>query len=53
VIASLVKRAEEKNAAVIRGDMERWSVHRHADPLVQRITLQQAAVLARGWPEEK
>ena len=39
---------------VYRKDGMNWQlVHRHADPLVQRITLQQAAVLARGWPEEK
>jgi len=39
---------------VYRKDGSEWQlVHRHADPLVQRITLQQAAVLARGWAEEK
>ena len=39
---------------VYRKEGSEWQlVHRHADPLVQRITLQQAAVLARGWPEEK
>jgi ketosteroid isomerase-like protein len=39
---------------IYRKDGSDWQlVHRHADPLVQRITLQQAAVLARGWPEEK
>jgi ketosteroid isomerase-like protein len=39
---------------VYRKDGSEWQlVHRHADPLVQRVTLQQAAVLARGWPEEK
>lgn len=31
-----------------------WQLaHRHADPLVRRITLQQASVIARGEPEEK
>ena len=31
-----------------------WQLaHRHADPLVQRITLQQAALIARGRSEEK
>jgi ketosteroid isomerase-like protein len=39
---------------VYRKDGTEWHlVHRHADPLVRRITLQQAALLARGWPEEK
>jgi ketosteroid isomerase-like protein len=39
---------------VYRKDGSEWRlVHRHADPLVQRITLQQAAVLARGWSQEK
>ena len=39
---------------VYRKDGAEWQlVHRHADPLVRRITLQQAAVLARGWREEK
>jgi ketosteroid isomerase-like protein len=39
---------------VYRKDGSEWQlVHRHADPLVQRITLQQASMLARGWPEEK
>ena len=39
---------------VYRKDDTDWQlVHRHADPLVRHITLQQAAVLARGWPEEK
>lgn len=34
---------------VYRKNGSEWQpVHRHADPLVQRITLQQAAVLARG-----
>ena len=34
---------------VYRKDGSEWQlVHRHADPLVQRITLQQAALLARG-----
>jgi len=37
---------------VYRKDGSDWQlVHRHADPLVQKVTLQQAAVLARGWPE--
>ena len=39
---------------VYRKDGSEWQlVHRHADPLVQRLTLQQAAVIASGWPEEK
>ncbi|UWU82732.1 nuclear transport factor 2 family protein [Bradyrhizobium yuanmingense] len=39
---------------VYRKDGTDWQlVHRHADPLVRSITLQQAAILARGWPEEK
>ncbi|MCP3367908.1 YybH family protein [Bradyrhizobium cajani] len=39
---------------VYRKDGMDWQlVHRHADPLVRSITLQQAAMLARGWPEEK
>ena len=39
---------------IYRKDGSEWQlVHRHADPLVQRITLQQAAVIARGLPEEK
>ncbi|MBR0741566.1 DUF4440 domain-containing protein [Bradyrhizobium liaoningense] len=39
---------------VYRKDGTDWQlVHRHADPLVRRITLQQAAMLARGWLEEK
>ncbi|AMA59472.1 YybH family protein [Bradyrhizobium sp. CCGE-LA001] len=39
---------------IYRKDGTDWQlVHRHADPLVRRITLQQAATLARGWPEEK
>jgi ketosteroid isomerase-like protein len=39
---------------VYRKDGSDWQlVHRHADPLVQRITLEQAAILARGWPEDK
>lgn len=39
---------------VYRKDGADWQlVHRHADPLVRRIALQQAAILARGWPEEK
>ncbi|PSO14102.1 nuclear transport factor 2 family protein [Bradyrhizobium sp. MOS003] len=37
-----------------RKDGTDWHlVHRHADPLVRSITLQQAATLARGWPEDK
>ncbi len=39
---------------VYRKDGTDWQlVHRHADPLVRSITLQQAATLARGWPEDK
>ncbi|MEY9362392.1 ketosteroid isomerase-like protein [Bradyrhizobium yuanmingense] len=39
---------------VYRKEGTDWQlVHRHADPLVRSITLQQAAILARGWPEEK
>ncbi|GMO99479.1 YybH family protein [Bradyrhizobium sp. TM239] len=39
---------------VYRKDGTDWQlVHRHADPLVRSITLQQAAILARGWPEDK
>lgn len=39
---------------VYRKDGTDWQlVHRHADPLVRSVTLQQAAILARGWPEEK
>ena len=39
---------------VYRKDGTDWQlVHRHADPLVRRITLQQAAMLARGELEEK
>jgi SnoaL-like domain len=39
---------------IYRRDGSDWQlVHRHADPLVQRITLQQAAAIARGLPEEK
>ena len=39
---------------VYRKDGTDWQlVHRHADPLVRRITLQQAAMLARGGLEEK
>ena len=35
---------------VYRKDDTDWQlVHRHADPLVRSITLQQAAILARGW----
>ncbi|MCK1361559.1 nuclear transport factor 2 family protein [Bradyrhizobium sp. 199] len=37
---------------VYRKDLDEWRlVHRHADPLVHRITLQQAAILARGGRE--
>ena len=35
-----------------RGASEWQLVHRHADPLVRRITLQQAAALARGSPSD-
>jgi ketosteroid isomerase-like protein len=36
---------------VYRRDGQEWQlVHRHADPLVHRITLEQAAALARGRP---
>ncbi|MBR1167199.1 YybH family protein [Bradyrhizobium liaoningense] len=39
---------------VYRRDGTDWQlVHRHADPLVRSITLKQAAILARGWPEEE
>jgi ketosteroid isomerase-like protein len=39
---------------VYRKDGSEWQlVHRHADPLVQKVTLQQAAVLARGSPDGK
>ncbi|MBH5369845.1 YybH family protein [Bradyrhizobium glycinis] len=39
---------------VYRKDATDWQlVHRHADPLVRSITLKQAAMLARGWPEEE
>ena len=39
---------------IYRKDGPDWQfVHRHADPLVQRITLQQAAAIARGQREEK
>jgi ketosteroid isomerase-like protein len=38
---------------VYRKDGAAWElVHRHADPLVQKVTLQQAALLARGWRQE-
>jgi ketosteroid isomerase-like protein len=38
---------------VYRRDAEGWElVHRHADPLVHRITIDQASVLAKG-PENK
>ncbi len=36
---------------VYRRDADEWQlVHRHADPLVHRITLEQAGTLARGGP---
>jgi SnoaL-like domain len=39
---------------VYRNDDSDWQlVHRHADPLVHRITLQQAATLARGGRENE
>jgi ketosteroid isomerase-like protein len=39
---------------IYRKDGSDWQLaHRHADPLVHHITLQQAAVIARGLPEEK
>jgi ketosteroid isomerase-like protein len=35
---------------VYRKEGSEWQLaHRHADPLVRRITLEQAAALARGW----
>ena len=38
---------------VYRKDGSEWQLaHRHADPLVHRITLEQAAALARGRPED-
>ena len=37
---------------VYRRDESEWQlVHRHADPLVHHITLEQAAALARGRPQ--
>lgn len=37
---------------IYRKDGTDWQlVHRHADPLVRHISLQQAATLARGWAE--
>jgi len=37
---------------VYRRDGSEWElVHRHADPLVHRTTLEQAAALARGCPQ--
>lgn len=37
---------------VYRRDGSEWQLaHRHADPLVRRITLEQAAALARGRPQ--
>ncbi len=39
---------------VYRNDGSEWQlVHRHADPLVRRIALQQAARLARGGRENE
>jgi ketosteroid isomerase-like protein len=39
---------------VYRKDGSEWQLaHRHADPLVHRIALQQAAALARGEPENQ
>ena len=39
---------------VYRKDGTQWQLaHRHADPLVHRITLKQAAALARGQPEDE
>jgi ketosteroid isomerase-like protein len=39
---------------VYRKDGPDWQLtHRHADPLIQRLTLQQAAAIARGRPEER
>jgi ketosteroid isomerase-like protein len=39
---------------VYREDAGNWQlVHRHADPLVHRITLQQASALARGQPDQQ
>ena len=38
---------------IYRRDGSEWElVHRHADPLVHRITLEQAAALARGRPQD-
>ena len=38
---------------IYRRDAAEWQlVHRHADPLVQRISLEQAAALARGRPQD-
>jgi len=38
---------------IYRRDGTEWQlVHRHADPLVQRISLEQAAALARGRPQD-
>ena len=38
---------------IYRKEASVWQlVHRHADPLVQRITLEQAATLARGRTED-
>jgi ketosteroid isomerase-like protein len=37
---------------VYRKHGDEWELaHRHADPLVRRITLEQAAALARGGPQ--
>ena len=39
---------------VYRKDGSEWQlVHRHADPLVHRVTLQQAATIARGLSEKE
>jgi len=39
---------------VYRKDGSAWQlVHRHADPLVHRVSLRQAAALARGLPEDE
>ena len=39
---------------VYRKDGSEWQLaHRHADPLVHRIALQQAAALARGGPKQE
>jgi hypothetical protein len=39
---------------VYRKDGSLWQlVHRHADPLVRRVSLRQAAAIARGLPEDE